>query len=231
MTGVTQAAKGWEVYQTGAGDSGLYSRWPNEAMVKALFGSYLRAKRAPKAGERVLDVGCGFGQNLLPFISQGCLAAGIELTESMIAEAEKAMALRGVDVDFRVGSNRAIPFKDASFDLVLSVNAIHYETNERDYLAAIAEFARVLRPGGRLYVSTVGPLHEIRQRAEALGAHQFRIRDYDFRDGETMFFLDDELELKHYFSRSFANLETGLVTERLMTRTLDFFIVVATKAS
>lgn len=224
------AAQGWESYQSGAGAAGLFSRWPNEAMVKVLFGSYLGERRVPAAGERVLDVGCGFGQNLLPFINVGCAAAGVELTEAMTSEAAKAMASRGVNVDFRVGSNRNIPFEDASFELVLSINAVHYETNQADYLAALAEFARVLKPGGRLYVSTVAPGHEFRTRAEPLGDHRFRIRDYDFRNGEVMCFLDNEKELTSLMKQHFATVETGQVTERLMTRTLDFFIVVATKA-
>lgn len=231
MSGGVQRAKGWETYQAGAGAAGLFSRWPNEAMVKVLFGSYLGTRRAPAAGERVLDVGCGFGQNLLPFVNCGCEAAGVELTASMIAEAAKAMQQRGVRVDFRVGANRAIPFEDGAFDLVLSINTIHYESNEAHYLAALGEFARVLKPGGRLYVSTVGPRHEIRTRAEPLGGHRFRIRDYDFRNGEIMFFLDHERELADAMSRHFAAAETGQVTERLMTRTLDFFIGVATKAA
>ena len=44
-----------------------YPSWPVEAMVKLLFGSYLKEKPKLEKGMRVLDVGCGFGNNLLPF--------------------------------------------------------------------------------------------------------------------------------------------------------------------
>lgn len=226
----TSASVGWERFQVER-EGGSFSRWPNEAMVKVLFGAYLGERRVPAPGERVLDVGCGFGQNLLPFAAIGCEVAGVDLTERMIAVAGRALAERGIAAEFRVGHNRALPFPDASFDLVLSVNTLHYETNEDDYLAAIATFAQVLKPGGRLYVSTVAPDHEIYQRAEVLGPHRFRVRDYDFRAGETMFFIDHEKHLAAYLATRFAGVETGRVTERLMTRTLDFYLAVATKAA
>lgn len=147
----------------------------------------------------------------------------------MVKDECKALSERGIRGDIRTGHNRAIPFPDASFDLVLSVNAIHYETNEANYIAAIGEFARMLKPAGRLFVSTVAPGHEIYQRAAVLGTHRFRIRDYDFRNDETMFFVDHEKYLVAYLCAQFARVETGRVTERLMKRALDFHLGVATK--
>jgi SAM-dependent methyltransferase len=225
------AATAWEHYQTSVAQSGEFSRWPNEAMLKVLFGKYLGTPRTLSAGQHVIDVGCGMGQNLIPFAAQGCEVAGIELTEQMTAVVRNALSRRGISGEFRVGHNRAIPFPDACFDLVLSVNAIHYEKDETDYLAAIQELARVIKPGGRLYVSTVAPEHEIYQRAEVLGPHRFCIRDYDFRNGEKMFFVDHEKHLAAYLGTQFADVETGHVIERLMTRTLGFYLAVATKAA
>jgi 2-polyprenyl-3-methyl-5-hydroxy-6-metoxy-1,4-benzoquinol methylase len=47
--------------------------WPIEVMVKVLFGEYLKgAKPTLDKGKKVLDVGCGFGNNLLPFLLKGC---------------------------------------------------------------------------------------------------------------------------------------------------------------
>lgn len=59
-----------------------------------------------------------------------------------------------------------------------------------------------------------------------LGTHCFCIRDYDFRNGETMFFVDHE---KYLAGVQFARVGTGRVTERLMKRALDFYLAVATK--
>jgi len=228
MTGGAAAA--WQKAQTESIRQGAFARWPNEAMLKVLFGSYLAVREEPRAGQRVLDVGCGVGQNLLPFAARGCDVAGVELTEQMAKEARESLQGRGVKGDFRVGTNRNIPFPDASFDLLLSVNALHYETDEANYLAAIGEFARVLKPAGRIFISTVAPEHEIYRRAEPVGPHQFRIKDYDFRNGEVMFFIDHEKYLASYLGKQFAEIETGRITERLMTRTLDFFLAVARKS-
>lgn len=67
----TAAADAWEQYQASVVRTGDFSRWPNEAMLKVLSGNYLGERRVPAAGERVLDVGCGMGQNLVSIRSTG----------------------------------------------------------------------------------------------------------------------------------------------------------------
>ena len=49
-----------------------YPIWPNEAMVKILFGDYLKGiKPTLESNTKVLDIGCGFGNNLIPFLVKG----------------------------------------------------------------------------------------------------------------------------------------------------------------
>lgn len=203
---------------------GNYPRWPNEAMLKVLFGSYSARPLKPQPGWQVLDVGCGFGNNLVPFADLGCECHGIEIHDEISALAGEALAARGYKAGIRTGSNRALPYGDRSFDLVLSVNTIHYEGSEALVLAALHEFRRVLRPGGLLFLSTAGPAHDICVRAQPLEKRVYRIRDYDFRDGQEFFFFDDEQDLKNYCSREFGEVETGRVTERLFTATVDHVI-------
>ncbi len=222
----TQSDENWTSFYVNRRDP---MPWPNEPMLKTLFGSYLSVPRKPKSGDRVLDVGCGLGQNLLPFAVIGCDAFGIELTQDMADLAKVKLGSRGVSAEIKEGRNRAIPFPDNSFDYVLSVNTLHYESAPGSYAEAIREFYRVLKPGGMLYISTVGPLHEIRTRAEPLGGKLFRIANFDFRNGETMMFLDSPSELAEYLRHSFRMVEVGHNTEQLMTRTLDFLIAAATK--
>ena len=104
---------------------GNYPRWPNEAMLKALFGSYSSRPLKPQPGWKVLDIGCGFGNNLVPFADLGCECHGIEIHDEISALAGEALAARGYKAEIRTGSNRALPYEDRSFDLVLSVNTIH----------------------------------------------------------------------------------------------------------
>ena len=208
-----------------------YPKYPNEAMLKVIFGSYLRNRPILSSNMKVLDVGCAMGSNLIPFADMGCDVHGVDIHPDISNNAKKIMKHRGYeDIDFKEGSNRNIPFPDNSFDLITSINTLHYEKNEEDMILALNEFQRVLKPGGGLYISTVGPKHEIYNLSKPLGNHENLIQDFGFRTGEQFFFFDNERYLDYYLSKIFTNVETGRVTEKLMTMDLDFLISYAIKA-
>ena len=207
-----------------------YPKYPNEAMLKVIFGSYLRNRPILSSNMKVLDVGCAMGSNLIPFADMGCDAYGIDIHSDIANNAKIIMQHRGYEnINFREGSNRNIPFPDNYFDLITSINTLHYEQNEEDMILALNEFQRVLKPGGGLYISTVGPKHEIYNLSKPLGEHKNIIQDFGFRTGEQFFFFDNERYLDHYLSMFFDSVETGQVTEKLMTMNLDFLISYAIK--
>lgn len=203
-----------------------YPKWPNEVMLKLLFGgkNYLETPFVPQPSWRVLDVGCGFANNLVPFADIGCECHGIDLHPEMVETVQSFMDRRGYKTNIQVGNNRSLPYPDSHFDLILSVNTLHYEGTEDNFQNALREFSRVLKPGGGLYISTVGPEHEIQKRAEILGGHRYRVRDFGFRSGETYFFCDSVRYLRHYCEQQFENVETARVTENLVKLPLDFLI-------
>ena len=201
-----------------------YPKWPNEAMVKMLFGgnSYLEKSYKPESKWKVLDVGCGFANNLVPFLDIGCDCHGIDLHAGIAENVKDVMEERGYKLTLGVGSNRSIPYPDNHFDLLLSINTLHYEGNEDNILAALEEFKRVLKPGGGVYISTVGPKHDIYTKAAPLLQHRYLIQDFDFRDGQEFFFFDNERYLKKYCETIFNDVETGRVTEMMPKFSLDF---------
>lgn len=99
-----------------------------------------------QASGRVLEIGVGTGRNL-PCYPADVDLTGIELSPAMLTRARARAEQLGRPVDLRVGDAQRLPFADASFDTVLATLTL---CSIPDDVTAVAEMARVLRPGGRL---------------------------------------------------------------------------------
>lgn len=106
------------------------------------------------SGERVLDVACGTGNATIPAAERGAVTTGLDLTPELLERGRAAAAAAGVDVEWVEGDAEALPFEDASFDVVLSVFGCMFAP---DHHAAAREIARVLRPGGRAVICSWTP--------------------------------------------------------------------------
>ena len=107
-----------------------------------------------QAGQRVLDVGCGTGVVAVTAARRGAKATGLDLTPALLVRARENSAIAGVDIDWREGDAEALPYGDASFDVVLSQFG-HIFAPRPD--VAIGEMLRVLAPGGTIAFSTWPP--------------------------------------------------------------------------
>jgi demethylmenaquinone methyltransferase/2-methoxy-6-polyprenyl-1,4-benzoquinol methylase/phosphoethanolamine N-methyltransferase len=128
---------------------------------------------APAPGETALDVGCGTGTLALALRSRlGTGAAhGIDASPEMIEVARGKAAKAGAGVDFRVALVEALPFPDATFDLVTSSLMLHHLPDALKR-AGLAEIRRVLRPGGRfLALDFAAPSHSPLGHLLALVGH------------------------------------------------------------
>lgn len=102
-------------------------------------------------GKRILDIGCGIGGPAFEMASKfGAEVVGIDLEVPLVERASAAARERGLAdrCTFHSVDGRALPFDDASFDIVTSAGAV---TQTSDKQALLDECFRVLRPGG--YVS------------------------------------------------------------------------------
>ena len=99
------------------------------------------------ADARVLDLGAGVGRHALALARQGFSVAALDAAPEGIAEINRIAAAEGLTVDARIGMMTDLPFADGAFDHVLSWNVI-YHGDEEVLRTAIAEIARVLKPGG-----------------------------------------------------------------------------------
>lgn len=97
---------------------------------------------------RALDVGCGEGRFCRMLRDEGVAAVGIDPTVALLAAARAADPAG----DYREGRAEALPFAEASFDLVVSYLTL---IDIPDAAAAIAEMARVLAPGGTLLIANL----------------------------------------------------------------------------
>lgn len=103
---------------------------------------------------RVLDAGAGFGQWSAALALENDFVVGMEIHEKRLQTARSLMADLGI-TNYRgvPGNVNEVPFADASFDVVFCYGVLMFADRSK----ALAEFARVLRPGGRLYICTNGP--------------------------------------------------------------------------
>lgn len=120
-----------------------------------------RACVALQGARRVLDLGCGPGTQLvqlaefLPDVD----FTGVDLSESMLGEARRYAAERGVrNVTFVRGDATRLEFPDRSFDAVMSVMTLHHMPTEKDLRALFREIARVRTPEGAVFLVDFGRL-------------------------------------------------------------------------
>ena len=97
----------------------------------------------------VLDVGCGTGFLSLELAGRGHRVTGIDFAPQMLAEARRKAAAQGLAVRFEAGDAEQLGFAEASFDFVITRHVLWTLPHPE---AAIDEWIRVLRPGGRLAV-------------------------------------------------------------------------------
>lgn len=107
---------------------------------------YNAAEFRKHKGERVLEVGCGTGADLLQFAKHGAVATGVDLTTNHV---ELARIRVGNLAAVHKADARNLPFADESFDYVYSHGVLHH-CDEPDQV--VREIFRALRPGGRFNV-------------------------------------------------------------------------------
>jgi len=158
------------------------------AQVEGALGTPSSRRRAP----RLLDAGCGTGMNLSALAGRGWEVFGVDASPRALAFAKRRGAF-----PLRRARIQSLPFPDASFDLVYSMDVV-YMLDRPELEAALAELRRVLRPGGRLllHCATLQWLYSTHDEAvktaeryakgylrQRLAAHGFEVERATYRMG------------------------------------------------
>lgn len=126
------------------------NRYPFDTVVRFMFLD--RPGDVPIPETRVLEVGCGAGNNLWFAAREGFDVTGIDGSDSAIAFARRRFEADGLKGDLRVGDFTALPFDDSTFHMAIDRAALS-QTPGWAIRKAIAEIRRVLKPGGCFHLN------------------------------------------------------------------------------
>ena len=116
--------------------------------------------------ERVLDVAAGNGNATLAAARRGCKVTSTDYVASLLEQGAGRARAEHLEVQFQAADAEALPFKDSSFDAVLSTFGVMFAP---DHAKAATEIARVCRPGGRIGLANWTPECLVGQMFKVLG--------------------------------------------------------------
>lgn len=182
-----EAAQGYEDFFVPA----IFHQWPPRLMRAAGL----------KAGDNLLEVGCGTGvlaREAIKLVGANGSVTGLDLSESMLGVARQLVP----GAVFHQGDVQALPFPDESFDHVIASFMLMFVA---DQASGVSEMLRVLKPGGRLVVSVWEPLENNPAYADLVMIAGRLIDDDAATSLAWPFILGDKEKLQSRFSEAGAS--------------------------
>ncbi len=133
-----------------------------------IIGELLAEAVDVRAGERVLDVAAGNGNATLAAARRFAQVTSTDYVPALLDKARERARAEGLPVTFQVADAEALPFDDASFDIVLSTLGVMFAP---DQARAARELLRVTRRGGRIGLANWTPDSFIGRLFKVIGAH------------------------------------------------------------
>lgn len=108
----------------------------------------------PQPGEHILDLSTGTGWTSRVVARRGARVVGADIAEELLQAAHARAIAEGLPIDYEVADAECLPFADGQFDAVVSTFGVMFAGRPE---AAAAELTRVVRPGGRIALTTWAP--------------------------------------------------------------------------
>ena len=148
-------------------------------------------------GKDVLDISCGEGYGAAALALVARSVVGMDIDQQSVRHA--AARYTAMNLDFRVGDCCDIPAGDATFDVIVSFETIEHLTGQERMLS---EFKRILRPDGRLVISSPNKLVYSDSRAYSNPFHVRELYFHEFRDMLRSFFPEVRIFGQRVFAAS-----------------------------
>lgn len=145
-----------------AGDYGHFATYLEPGALEFL------ARLAVAPGTRMLDVACGAGQIAIPAARAGVRVTGVDIAANLIEQARGRAQAEGVVAQFDEGDAEALPYEDASFDVVVSLIGAMFAPQPA---RVAAEVLRVCRPGGRIVMANWTPEGHVGQMFKLIATY------------------------------------------------------------
>lgn len=111
--------------------------------------------------DKILDVGCGYGRFTIPLAKKGYSIEGIDITPALIDKAKRDAKKEKMNISFKIGDMRKLPYKNNSFNKIICMWSVFIELHKKkDQLKAIKEMKRVLIPKGFALIEMPVPVNK-----------------------------------------------------------------------
>ncbi len=170
-----------DVWDDGAQRDAAFITLGVEAILPDYYGNLLDAPPPfpVQKGDRVLDLGCGWGRVLKPVLDRGARAIGLDISHKMLLATQKHLAKHNHAAPLARGDVTRLPFENESFDMVYSLLVLQHLSKENGK-EVFAEVSRVLCKGKDAYIrvpSRFAPENLLFALLQFARIHIFRVKD------------------------------------------------------
>ncbi len=184
--------------------------YPNEMLVKICSSkkySRLTNNLFSNKKLKVCEIGCLSGNNIRFFLDKKWKTYGVEINKDLTNLAKKNLKRFKLKANqLKIGNNENLPFKSNYFDLLVSINTIHYSSGKK-IDDAIKEYSRVLKKNGLVIIETPSPKHDAVINSKKKEDNLWIWKWGGFRDNQEIGFFDSKIKLKKKLKQFFSKVQ------------------------